>query len=232
MKMIAMSLHESEERPDRRADPRLHPRNAGGSARPRRRLAPGMAASADSGGSAGPRLEPPRAMTGRGAGRRRSRNVPGNGSPDSDMVFKIKQYLRKEHRIPFLLILTECSIRFYPDGYDILGTLELWQIRGLVHTPDITVIDGAGGLLFIIEQDGRIHESADLAARDKRRNGHYAKAGIPYIVLRSSEIRSSGLCMARRLDEELGKIGMKKPAGLHLRLLPGPVRPHRTGGRR
>ncbi len=174
-------------------------------------------------------------MTERDADRRMLQNGAGNGNPDSDTVFKIKQYLRKEHRIPFSRILTECSIRFYRNGYNILGTLkpqQIVRIGGLVHTPDVAVIDGAGGLLFIIEQDGRIHESAALAVRDRRRNGHYAEAGIPYIVLKSSEIRSSGLSMAVRLDEELEKLGMGKPAGLHLPLFPGPARPYLTGGRR
>ena len=167
--------------------------------------------------------------------RKRSRNGRGNGSPDSDILFKIKQYLRKEHKIPFSQILTECSIRFHASGYRILGTLKPWQIgriRGLVHTPDVVVIDSAGNPLLIIEQDGRIHESADLAARDGLRNDHYAKAGIPYIVLKSSEIRSSQMCMAKSLDEDLERFGMRKPAGLHLPLFSGPTRPNRTGGLR
>ena len=165
--------------------------------------------------------------------RKRSRNEFGDGNPDSDIVFKIKKYLRKEHKVPFSQILTECSIRFHASGYKVLGTLKPWpigRIRGLVHTPDVVIIGGAGNLLLIIEQDGRIHESADLAARDRLRNDHYAKAGIPYIVLKSSEIRSSRMCMAKSLDEELERLGMRKPAGLHLPPSPGPTRPNRTGG--
>ena len=151
--------------------------------------------------------------------RKRSRNEFGDGDPDSDIVFKIKKYLRKEHKIPFSQILTECSILFRAGGYELLGTLKPWQIgriRGLVHTPDVAVTDGAGNLLLVIEQDGRIHESADVEVRDRLRNGHYAKAGIPYIVLKSSEIRSSRMCMAKSLDEDLERLGMRKPAGLHL----------------
>ena len=151
--------------------------------------------------------------------RKGSRNEFGDANPDSDMVFKIKQYLRKEHKIPFPQILTECSILFHANVYKLLGTLKPWQIgriRGLVHTPDVAVTDSAGSLLLVIEQDGRIHESADVAARDKLRNRHYAKAGIPCIVLKSSEIRSSQTCMAEALDEGLEKLGMRKPAGLHL----------------
>ena len=156
--------------------------------------------------------------------RKRSRNEFNDGGPDSDIVFKIKKYLRKEHKIPFYQILTECSILFHAGGYKLLGTLKPWQIgriRGLVHTPDVVVTDGAGNLLLIIEQDGRIHESADLAVRDKLRNGHYAKAGIPYIALKSSKVRSSRMCMAQSLDEGLERLGMRKPAGLHI--LPTPT---------
>lgn len=162
------------------------------------------------------RLKPRKIMVGRGTCHARLQSRPDKGSPDSNIVFKIKQYLRKEHKIPFIRILTECSIRFYTSGYDILGTLKPWQIertKGLVHTPDIAVTDGTGNILLIVEQDGKIHESADIAARDRNRNYHYAKADIPHIILRSCEIRSSGLCMAKCLDGELEKIGMEKPAG-------------------
>ena len=87
-----------------------------------------------------------------GTNRKRSRNGRGKESPDSDMVFKIKQYLRKEHKIPFPQILTKCSIRFHANGYKLLGTLKPWRIKGLVHTPDVAVTDGAGNLRFVIEQ--------------------------------------------------------------------------------
>ena len=62
------------------------------------------------------------------------------------------------------------------------------------------------------------------------RNGHYAKAGIPCIVLKSSEIRSSRTCMAETLDRELERLGMRKPAGLHLPFSADQARPKRTGG--
>ena len=165
--------------------------------------------------------------------RKRSRSEFGNGSHDSDIVFKIKKYLRKEHEIPFYQILTECSIRFHAGRYELLGTLKLWQIgriKGLVHTPDVAVTDGVRNLLFVIEQDGRIHESTDVAARDMLRNGHYAKAGIQCIVLKSSEIRSSKTCIAETLDRELERLGMRKPAGLHLPSSTAQARPNRTGG--
>ncbi len=165
-------------------------------------------------------------------GHRGTRNKFVDGA-DSDMVFKIKQYLRKEHKIPFSQILIECSMLFHANGHKLLGTLKprrIGRIRGLVHTPDVAVTDCAGSLLFVIEQDGRIHESADVAARDKLRNGHYAKAGIPCIVLKSSEIRSSRKCMAEILDNGLERLGMRKPAGLHLSFSTAQSRPKRTGG--
>ena len=62
--------------------------------------------------------------------RKGSRNEFGDANPDSDMVFKIKQYLRKEHKIPFPQILTECSILFHANVYKLLGTLKPWQIGG------------------------------------------------------------------------------------------------------
>ena len=172
-------------------------------------------------------------MTRKNAPRWRPRNESASSNPDSDVIFKIKKYLRKEHKISFSQILTECGIRFRSGRYELLGTLRPWQIgriRGLVHTPDVAVTDGAGSLLFVIEQDGRIHESADIEARDRVRNGHYAKAGIPCIVLKSSEIRSSRKCMAETLDDGLERLGMRKPAGLHLPSSTAQARPKRTGG--
>ena len=164
---------------------------------------------------------------------RKFRNGLGDERRDSDIIFKIKKYLRKEHKIRFSRILIECRVLFRAGGYRLLGTRKTGQtgwIKGLVHTPDLAVTDGAGGLLFVVEQDGRIHESADLATRDRLRNGHYAKAGIPCVVLKSSEIRSSRTCMAERLDRELERLGMRKPAGLHIPPLPARARSNRTGG--
>ena len=163
---------------------------------------------------------------------RKSQNRLDDGRHDSDIIFKIKQYLRKEHKIRASQILIECRILFRAGGYKLLGTRtrQIGWIKGLVHTPDLAVTDGAGGLLFVVEQDGRIHESADLAARDRLRNGHYAKAGIPYIVLKSSEIRSSRTCMAESLDRDLEGLGMRKPAGLHIQPPLARARPNRTGG--
>ena len=150
---------------------------------------------------------------------RKSRSRLGDERRDSDIIFKIKKYLRKEHKIRASLILIECCILFHARGYKLLRTQEpgqIGRIRGLIHTPDLAVTDGAGGLLFVVEQDGRIHESTDLVTRDRLRNDHYAKAGIPCIVLNSSEIRSSRMCMAESLDRNLEKLGMRKPAGLHV----------------
>ncbi len=161
------------------------------------------------------------------------RNGLGGERLDSDIVFKIKKYLRKEHKIRASQILIECRVLFRAGGYKLLGTHKIGQtewIKGLVHTPDLAVTDGAGGLLFVVEQDGMIHESAALAIRNRLRNGHYAKAGIPCVVLKSSEIRSSRTCMAERLDRELERLGMRKPAGLHIQSILARARSNRTGG--
>ena len=150
---------------------------------------------------------------------RKSQNRLGYERHDSDIIFKIKKYLRKEHKIRASQILIECRILFRARGYKLLGPWKTGQtrwIKGLVHTLDLAVTDGAKGLLFIVEQDGRIHESAALTTRDRLRNDHYANAGIPCIVLKSSNIRSSQTCMAESLDRELERLGMRKPAGLHI----------------
>ena len=83
------------------------------------------------------------------------------------------------------------------------------------------VLDEEGGIWFVIEQDGRIHESEKAAKRDEARNRHYAAAGIPCIVLSTKAIRSEGVSAAEYLDREMAKIlGGAEPTGTP----PAPVR--------
>ena len=158
-------------------------------------------------------------MSGRGAGRKRRRvhrTAPRGGRLDSDVVFRIKQYLRKEHMIPFSQIKTEHAVKIAHDRCILLGKLsrrEILQISGIVHTPDIAVTDRYGNPVLLIEQDGRIHESAAIMERDRVRNIHYGYSGIPYIVLNTGEIRAEGVIPGAYLDREMERIGMKKPAG-------------------
>ncbi len=138
-----------------------------------------------------------------------SRAAEARGRPDSEIVFKIKQHLRKVHQIPAAQIKTEHAIRIYGDGGVVLGPADrrkLSRIRGLVHTPDIVVTDGAGNIRFVIEQDGRAHESEKMTEKDVARNRHYAAAGIPCIVLSTRAIRSAGVTAAEYLDREMSRI--------------------------
>ena len=151
---------------------------------------------------------------------KKSKNHWGTESHgDSDIIFKIKLCLIKKYGIRASQILTECSILLRAEGYELLGTLtprQLRQIKGLIHTPDLVVIDDSERILFIIEQDGKIHNSPDFATKDGQRNDHYSEAGIPCIVLKTPEIRSSKMTTAEFLGRELEKIGIKKPAGRHI----------------
>ncbi|MCY4490112.1 MAG: hypothetical protein OXC46_01450 [Thaumarchaeota archaeon] len=148
-----------------------------------------------------------------------SQNQLGNKHPDSDIIFNIKKYLRKEHHIRASQILIECRILFHNNSYDIFKPQKKDQpryIRGLTHTPDITVVNDEDDIVFIVEQDGKIHDLVEFTKKDKLRNYHYTSAGIPYIILKSSQIRSNQICMAECLDSELERLGLRKPAGLHL----------------
>ena len=86
------------------------------------------------------------------------------------------------------------------------------RIRG-VRTPDIVVVDEEGKVWFVIEQDGRIHDSKKVAGKDEERNRHYADAGIPCIVLNTRDIRSEGVSPAEYLDQKMAEIlGATEPA--------------------
>ena len=163
----------------------------------------------------------------------KSKNHRGiKGHVDSDIIFNIKKHLRKVHMIPFSQILIERRILFHAGGYKLLEPRKPRQpgrIKGLVHTPDLVVTDGLESILFVVEQDGKIHDSPVFAAKDGQRNQHYSEAGIPYVILKTSKIRSRRMSIAEFLDRELERrLGMRKPAGLHTR--PPPDRgPSQTG---
>ena len=154
-------------------------------------------------------------MIGKAPNRRtHTRNRP-NGKPDSDIVFKIKQYLRKEYRMDFARIKTDCTIKFMGRGYKLLepaGRTARRRVGGLIHTPDIAITDEHGGLVAVIEQDGRIHDTKKHAKRDEARNQHYANADIPLIVLNSSVIRAEETSLGSYLDREMCRIGIVRPA--------------------
>ena len=150
-----------------------------------------------------------RSGKGSGHGRRglyaAERAAQRGGRPDSDIIFKIKQHLRKVHRIPADRIKTEHAVRLYKNGGVVLGPAN-HRNRGMVRTPDIVVLDGEDKVWFVIEQDGRIHDSKKHAEKDEARNRHYANAGIPCIVLSTSAIRSEGMTAARYLDREMARV--------------------------
>ena len=142
---------------------------------------------------------------------KRYRHAQCNGKPDSDILFKIKQYLRKEYHIPFDRIKIEHAIQITRKGCVLLGRLtreEISRIKGLVRTPDIIITDGNGKPWLIIEQDGRIHESEMKIKKDKTRSRHYRYAGIPCIVLSTKKIRSERKKPCVYLDEMMQKMGI------------------------
>ena len=153
-------------------------------------------------------------MTGKAPSRRMQAQNKSNDKPDSDIVFKIKQYLRKEYLIDFARIKTDCIIKFTGHRYELLeptGRMARRRPSGLIHTPDIAIIDEYGRLVAVIEQDGRIHDTKKHAKRDETRNRHYINAGIPLIVLNSSIIRTGGTSLGAYLDRELRRVGILKP---------------------
>ena len=139
--------------------------------------------------------------------------TPCDDKPDSDILFKIKKYLRKEHHIRFKQIKIEHAIQTTRGHCVILGNLtraKIAQIRGRVRTPDIIVIDENDRPWFIIEQDGRIHDSRTQMRKDETRHRIYREAGIPYIILNTKKIRSEKKNLGTYLDEMMHKMGITK----------------------
>lgn len=136
-------------------------------------------------------------------------NISGNAHPDSDILFNIAEHLKRKFKIPRGRIKIEHTIRIAGKHTEVLGQLtpeEISLVRGIVHTPDIMVVDGENKPELIIEQDGRIHESDEYVEKDRRRNSHYQRAGIPFIIMKSSVIKSKNVTPAEYLNSELERL--------------------------
>lgn len=150
-------------------------------------------------------------------------SVPGSVRLDSDILFNIAKHLRRRYGIPQGRIKIEHTIRITGGSAEVLGPMTpegISYIRGLVHTPDIMVVDGEGKPALIIEQDGRIHDTEEGAERDRRRNSHYEHAGIPFISMKTSAIRSLEVTPAEYLEGEMARLGWQTDTEQH------PARPH------
>ena len=150
-------------------------------------------------------------------------NISENRHPDSDILFNIAEYLKRRFKIPREWVKIEHTILIAGKHTKVLGQLTLEEIsfiRGIVHTPDVTVVDGENKPILIVEQDGWSHESEERAEKDRRRNRHYERAGIPFIVMKSSVIKSKNVTPAEYLNSELERLGWHSPqvcGHLHLR---------------
>ena len=136
----------------------------------------------------------------------------GNGRPDADILFSITKYLRQRYGIPLKRSKIDHTIRITDGKVEVLGRMtyeEISLIRGLVHTPDVLVVDEEGVPVLIIEQDGMSHNSKERIQKDKARNEHYKSTGIPFIIMRTSVIKSLGVSSATYLDGEMKKLGWR-----------------------
>ena len=153
---------------------------------------------------------------GNGRIRRRSRtasdNLPDNGHPDSDILFNIAEHLKRRFKIPRGRVKIDHAIQITGRHAKVLGQLTLEEIsyvRGIVHTPDVMVVDAENKPELIVEQDGRSHETEERAEKDRRRNSHYERAGIPFIIIKSSVIKSKNVTLAEYLNGELDRLGWR-----------------------
>lgn len=132
---------------------------------------------------------------------------------DSDDIFAIVRHLRKHYGIRLGQIRQECTVEFTHRGRKIHGEhMDLIDISALsktrlIHTPDIVVTGRDGEPELIIELDGYIHESRDVAARDRRRNRHYIDSGVPFIIISKARLRHSRKNTFAYLDEEMERAG-------------------------
>ena len=153
-------------------------------------------------------------MTGkRNRCRKTHRHIATGNKYDSDVLFNIKKYLRKEHHIPFERIKIGYTVRISHGRCVLLGRLtyeKISRVKGLLHTPDIIITDADGRPYIVIEQDGRIHDTTLQLQKDLARNRHYRYAGILYIVLNTKKIRSEKKIPGVYLDDALRDIGLTK----------------------
>lgn len=136
-------------------------------------------------------------------------NIARNGHPDSDILFNIAEHLKSRFKIPRGRVKIEHTVLFAGKHAKVLGQLtpeEISLVRGIVHTPDVMVVDGENKPELIVEQDGRIHESDEFVEKDRRRNSHYERAGIPFIIMKSSVIKSKNVTPAEYLNSELERL--------------------------
>lgn len=151
-------------------------------------------------------------MPGRRTQRRSRRASHASSVPknvDSRIIYAIKKHLRAAWHIRNNRILTGYAIKIKGGRCKVLGRRSRFKLaftRGLIHTPDILVVDCNNKPALVIEQDGRVHDSAEHVEKDGKRNRHYAEAGIPYIVLNSKKIRSLKLSLLEYLDKEMSKV--------------------------
>ena len=132
---------------------------------------------------------------------------------DSDILFQIKKYLKRKYHIPTNQIKIEHSIKFTDNDYKIMGKLTYIKISNitksfLIHTPDIIITDKNKIPKLIIEQDGKIHDDDKIVKKDQKRNKHYGKAGIPFIIINSKKLRTLKKTYQVYLDEEIELINV------------------------
>lgn len=140
--------------------------------------------------------------------RSRFSNTHKTKNVDSDIIFQVKKYLRKSYQIPPSQIKIE-ALKITKKGCIVLGPLSHFEIAmmpDLIRTPDIIVTNANNKPQFMIEQDGHIHQSKKVIKKDKIRNTHYAQAGLPYIILSTATIKSTGMIPVKYLDTKLEKI--------------------------
>ena len=145
--------------------------------------------------------------------RKTRRRMADGSKSDSDVLFNIKKYLRKEHHIPFARIKIGYTVRISYGRCVLLGRLtyeKISRVKGLLHTPDIIIIGADGRPYIVIEQDGRIHDTTLQIKKDLARNRHYRYAGILCIVLNTKKIRSEKKIPGVYLDDALRAVGLTK----------------------
>ena len=132
---------------------------------------------------------------------------------DSDGIFAVARYIRKRYDVRQSQIRQECTVEFTPNGCVIHGEnmsymdISVLSKTRIIHTPDIVVTDTEGKPGLIVELDGRIHESEKVTARDRRRNGNYARSGVPFVVISKARLEREGRHAFEHLDEEIKRIG-------------------------
>lgn len=141
--------------------------------------------------------------------------IPAEFSKKADDVqlMAISAYLEHTCGIPEKRIKKDWFVLINPTTGKIFGLTEavlpkMVKPNTVIHNPDIMILDEKYKLLCIIELDGYSHRVGDGVERTAKRNRHYARTGMPFVVIDIAEFADARKNWFEFIDESLSDLGI------------------------